>query len=379
MSKVIIYDEAYEIFNVEGLLSEDVQVVGYLKSDLEYFKGESSGKSLYGFNDLERLNSDKSFDYIIVNSKKYGLIYEKVIELNINPNCLIDVSFFFYDKVRNSLKGKFSYCVREENLNFNMIFLGRSNINDDLFSKEFKDYISVCNMFSDIHYDYHLLYYLIKNNKIGKSCKIGMFINYSMLYDNVDLKEDRFGFTQLFEEYFRVHNNEKRNALFSRYCFESFKENSKKLFKIFNTDLVKCDEGLNIGKLDLKDIKHMCDQETISYRECSTISFRMNRNILNQYVKLVRDNLLDLFFIIPPVHKMYRTYINKTLQNEFYMVLNKYIDRDICIFDYFDRDFNDSYFSSPTTLTRDGIMEFLKVLNSDINNKYLNIRLCNNL
>lgn len=379
MVKVIIYDEAYEIFNIERLLNDDVEIVGYLKNDKEYFGDKISGKLVYSLDDLGRLNTQNSFDYIIVNSKKYGAVYDKIIEFNIDPVCLIDVSFFLYDHVKSLLKEKFSYSIKEEVLDFDILFLGRSFIREEIFRESFNNYINLSNMLSDIHYDYHLLYYLIKNNKINTKSKIGVFMSYSMLYENIDSKEDRFGFIQIFEEYFKVHNNENRNSLFSNYCFDSFRNNISKLFKRFNTDLVKGNDDLKICDLELKDIKYMSDVETLNYNECSMVSFRMNRNILNQYIKLVKDNFLDLFFIIPPVHKLHRTYINKTLQNEFYMVLNRYLNKDLYVFDYFDKDFDDSYFSSPTTLNTNGCREFFKILNNDINNKYLNVRLCNNL
>lgn len=379
MVKLIIFDEANEILNIEKFLKDDVDIVGYLKSDKSHFDDYINGIRVYDLNDLCNILSEIGFDYILVNSRRYNIIYDKIRELNINPECILDVSFFFYDTIISDIRDRLSYCRDEKSLNFDIMFMGRNYIKDKFICEYFNDYINISNIFSDVHYDYHLLYYLIRSNKIHRYTKIGIFTNYSMIYENIDLKDDKYDFIKIFEDIFSVHKNVSVRNTFSSFCCKNFKSNVSRIFKRFNLDDIVFGDDFNISCYGDVKIQYETQIETINYKEANVIAFKMNKNIINQTLKILRDNMIDVFFIVPPVHRLYRTYVNKTLQKEFYMILNKNLNDNLCVFDYFDLEFDDNYFSSPSNLNYNGCREFLKILSKDINNKFLNVIACNNL
>ncbi len=369
MVRVIMYDEAYEIFNIERFLNPCVTILGYIKNDKEYFKDK-----VFSIDEIKKLKEENFFDYIIINTRRWRVIYNKLIEFSIDPKYILDVSFFFYDNMKLSIRDNFIKCTGDKEISSSIIFLGRNYIKDSFLSQNFNDYMNLSSMFSDIHYDYHLFYYLVKRGKLRENNKVCIFMNYSMLYDSIKALNDRFGFINLFEEIFKVHNNINVNNVYFISSYKSFKENFHKIFKEFNLRELNTKD---LSSLSKEDIKYNVDIETISYKECNTISFVMNKNILNQYASLIKESKSELFFIIPPVCKPYRTYINKTLKKEFYMVLNPLLNKGANILDYFDLDFSLDNFSSPTTLNEKGVREFLKMLYVDINNK--DIKACNNL
>ena len=170
----------------------------------------------------------------------------------------------------------------------------------------------------------------------------------------------------------------KRNT-FSSFCCKNFKSNVSKIFKRFNLDDVVFGDNFNISCHEDGKIQYETQIETINYKEANIIAFKMNKNIINQTLKMLKDNGIDVFFIVPPVHKLYRTYVNKTLQKEFYMILNKNLNDKLYVFDYFDLEFDDNYFSSPSNLNYNGCREFLRILSKDINNKFLDVIACNDL
>ena len=61
------------------------------------------------------------------------------------------------------------------------------------------------------------------------------------------------------------------------------------------------------------------------------------------------------------------------------MILNKNLNDKLYVFDYFDLEFDDNYFSSPSNLNYNGCREFLRILSKDINNKFLDVIACNDL
>lgn len=379
MIKLIIFDEASEIVNIENFLRYDVCVVGYLKSDTSYFDEFINGIKIYNLNDLPNISSELEFDYILVNSRRYSVIYDKIREMNINPECILDVSFFFYELISSEIKDKLLYLKKAERLNFDIVFMGRNYIKDRFIYDQFNNCINISNIFSDVHYDYHLLYSLIKSNKIHNYTKIGIFTNYSMIYENIDLRDDKYDFIKIFEDIFSVHNSVSTRNTFSSFCYRNFKNNAIKVFKKFNLDDIVLGDNFDISFFEDEKIKYETQIETINHKEANIIAFKMNKNIITQTIKILKDRGIDVFFIVPPVHRLYRTYINKTLQKEFYMILNKSLNDKLCILDYFDKEFDDSYFSSPCNLNYNGCREFLKILRKDMNNKFLDITVCNNL
>ena len=83
MIKLIIFDEANEILNIEKFLKDDVDIVGYLKGDKNYFDDYINGIKVYDLNDLHDILSKIGFDYILVNSRRYNIIYDKIHTLKI--------------------------------------------------------------------------------------------------------------------------------------------------------------------------------------------------------------------------------------------------------------------------------------------------------
>ena len=61
------------------------------------------------------------------------------------------------------------------------------------------------------------------------------------------------------------------------------------------------------------------------------------------------------------------------------MVLNKNLNQNLFVFDYFNLDLDDKYFSSPTNLNLDGCKEFLKLLSYDVKSKVSCVKICNDL
>ena len=47
MIKLIIFDEANEILNIEKFLKDDVDIVGYLKGDNNYYDDYINGINVY--------------------------------------------------------------------------------------------------------------------------------------------------------------------------------------------------------------------------------------------------------------------------------------------------------------------------------------------
>ena len=377
MIRVIIYDEACEFFNIEKFLKDDVQIIGYFKNDVDYYKSLENEINVYDINNFEKCIESIEYEYIVINSRYSNLFYEKVRKCNINPNKILDIKFFYHDSMKESFKEKILYCKESNSFDFDLMFLGRTYIGDNLISKYFDSYINISNQYLDMHYDYHLLYYLIKNNKINKNINVGIFTNYSMLYKNIDLIDYNCSFVKIFEDILSVHNH--LNNTYFDACNDRFKYNFNEVFKNFDlNDLIFLNRS-NISSKPIEEIKYLTQIETINYKESNIVAFKMNKNIMAQKLKLLYKNDIRSFFIIPPVHKEYRTYINNTLKKEFYMVLNKNMNDKLFILDYFNLEMDSKYFSSPSNLNIDGCEEFLKVLKYDIKNKFSNIKVCNDL
>lgn len=379
MIKVIIYDEACEVLNIEEYLRDDIEIVGYLKNSIEYFGEYINDIKVYTISDIKEKLKSIEFDYVIVNSRYSSVFYEKIKECGISPENILDVLFFSYDSIKNSFKEKLLCCKEGDFLNFNTLFLGRNYIKDELISKYFGDYVNISNKFLDVHYNYHLLYYLIKNNKINENVNVGIFMNYSMLYENIDLLEDKYCFIKIFEEIFSVHKNLNLNSTYFDVCYENFKDNSSKVFKEINLSDLNSIDNFKISNNSIEKIRYDTQVETINYKDSNVVAFKMNKNIMAQKLKILHENNINVFFIIPPVYKEYRTYINNTLRKEFYMVLNKNLNQNLFVFDYFNLDLDDKYFSSPTNLNLDGCKEFLKLLSYDVKSKVSCVKICNDL
>ncbi len=379
MTKVIIYNEACEVLNIEKILKDDVEIICYLKNDKEFFGEYINGCKVKEISNIKTILEEEEFDYIIINSRRSSIIYEKLKEFCVPVKNILDVAFFFNDYFNNFSKERLITCEETLNLNHDLIFLGRNYISDSYMKDIFHKYFNLSNIFSDMHYDYHLLYHLIKNNKIDKNTKVGIFTNYSILYENIDCIDDKSDYINNFEEIFNIHNREKSYSTYYSLCRENFKDNYYKVFKNGNLKEHISIDNCDLSQDSVEKIMYDTQIETLNYKEANLFAFKMNKNILGQIVKLTSDNNIKLFFVIPPVHNCYRTYVNKTLQKEFYMVINKVLNSDIFIFDYFDLNFNDEYFSSPNNLNINGCIEFLKILSYDIKNKFLDVKACNNL
>lgn len=379
MIKVIIYDEACEVLSIEKFLKDDVCIVCYLKNDVEYFNELLNEVRVYGLNDMKNVLEEEEFDYIIINSRRSSIIYDKLRENGVNVNNILDVSFFFDDYFNHFLKDKLMICESSQKLDFDLIFFGRNYISNNLMKSNFENSFNLSNVFSDLHYDYHLIYYLVKNNKISEDTRIGIFTNYSMIYENIDFCDKKNDYINNFEDVFNIHNREKINSTYYSLCKDNFRENYLKVFKNGNLkESIAMDKG-NISNDSPEKIMYDAQVETLNFMEANLVAFKMNKNILGQIVKLINDNNMEAFFIIPPVHQCYRTYINKTLQKEFYLVMNRILNSKISIFDYFDFEFNNDCFSSPNNLNLCGCEEFLKILSYDLKDKFLNTKACNNL
>lgn len=379
MGKVIVYDEMCEILNIESILKTDFEIVGYLKDNNEYFGEFINGIKVYTLSNFEKDIEGVEFDYIIVNSRNSFNFYEKIKECGIYPGKILDICFLNYNSTEKNFKEKLLCCKENSSLDFDIIFLGRGLIDDQYISLYFNDYMNISNDFLDIHYDYHLIYYLVKNNKIKENTKIGIFINYQMIYENIDLSFNKNYFKKIFEEIFSVHNNEKFNNTYFDFCYENFKTNFKKIFDIDKLECLDYVKNFDISKDEIKKIKYDSRLETISYKQANVVAFKMNKNIISQTIKLLYENNIKVFFIIPPVYKEYRSYINNFLRKEFYMLLNKNLNEKLFIFDYFEINFSEKYFYSPTSLNHNGILEFLKLLSHDVKNKFSCDKICNDL
>ena len=53
MIKVIIYDEACEVLNIEEYLRDDIEIVGYLKNSIEYFGEYINDIKVYTISDIK--------------------------------------------------------------------------------------------------------------------------------------------------------------------------------------------------------------------------------------------------------------------------------------------------------------------------------------
>lgn len=379
MPKVIVYDDVCEILNIEEALKYGVEIIGYLKNDNECFGNFINEIEVYTLQNIKEKIKYLEFDYIIVNSRCSGVFYDTMKDCGVPPENILDVCFLNYGQLKKSFKDKLLYCRDNDISDFDIMFLGRNYIKDDVIAKYFNDYINISNRFLDIHYDYHILYHFIKNNKITHKNKVGIFINYSMLYENINLSHDKGCFIRIFEEVFSVHNDVNTGNTYFDFCYENFKNNFEEVFDVNKIRKLNYLNNYSISKDELQKIKYDSYQETINYRESNVVAFKMNKNIIFQKIKMLYENNIEVFFIIPPVHREFRTYINNILRKEFYMILNKNLNEKIHVFDYFKIDFDDKYFYSPTKLNYEGSLEFLKLLSYDVKNKFSCVKICNDL
>ncbi len=378
MVRIILYEEACEVLNLHKIFRDDVRVVAYIKNNNDYFGNFIDNIRVYSIQVASRKLSLIEFDYIIINSRYSRSLYEQLKIQGVSPEFIIDVSFLNDDDVKKCFKDKLIYCRRSEFLDFETLFIGKNYIEERFLSKHFNDYLNVSNKFLDVHYNYHLLYYLVKNNKIGKRIRIGFFINYSMMYENVDLLDDRRCFIKIFEDVFNIHNLCNLSSTYYDISGNNFKNSFNSVFNLADGEADSISK-FSVSESDLDKVKYDTQIETINYDDSNMVAFKMNKNIISQMLKFLYDNNITIFFIVPPVHKEYRTYINRTLRNEFYSVINKYLSDRFFIFDYFNFDLDANCFCSPTNLNFIGCDEFLKLLSLDIKDRFVSGKLCNDL
>lgn len=364
VKKIIVSGINYYSLNMNKLIDKNKGEIIAFISD----KPRNIGKCIDGIpivssGQLEKFNYD-----VMITTNLYNIG-------NIKGELLNFIEFlktFFDFQVNRSFSE-----LKNKQKNLDGFITGLSYAEVGLDANEFSDeVVNLAVSSQDLYYDYQIAQYICSQKEYVNRIKFAIIglCYYSFEYDmsKSSLKDRVFQYYHFLKV---IHNYNKSNTNYNKFCHlekiveDIFKEDylyilydllkgfyDKKWTKIVNSNLTeeKIIIGIESAKKDSKKNYPLTVKENVL--------------ILNEYIKLLKENNIEPFIVICPTTKYYYNNLSLDMRSKFKECLSHIEDiEDIKILDYFKCDkFENDDFYDAAHLNRKGAQKFTKIISSEI-------------
>lgn len=349
MKKIMIFGTGTTSYNVVNSLEDNVEIVAYIDNDKSKIGCYKDSYSVVSPDEIGKFQ----FDYIIIASQYEEEIFEQLKNLNINEKKIIRF-FKWFDYNYNYVKHVIT--AYHNNHDYQGMITGisyaRAAILEDLLKYKF---VSLAFPSQDIKYDYKMVEYIINNRNDNKIdyCIIGLSY-YSFQYDL--LKSSMKNKANLYD--FIAFDKEKSNCDFMVENIIFKQEYSKQIRQEIEycrlDEYVKWETG---KKQALRD----CNK---NYPE----TVNENKQILKDYLQLLKKNEIQPIIVICPASKYYTEYFSQRIEEEFHSIIREVAQEyNFQFMDYFrSEEFHDDDFQDVSHLNIRGAEKFTRMLNEKI-------------
>lgn len=361
MYKVIVFGTG----NLSKLLIQfldyhNVEIITYLDNDESKWETYINNISVKNPDDLVKIN----YDFILIASQYNNEIYEQLVKLKVGKDRIFQYSIFVNNSP-NYLKLKIDKFVNSDKY-YKVISTGISysmvGINGDILN--YKIY-SFANGSQDLYYDYKIVELISKKyNEVFKSikyCLIGLSY-YSFQYD-LSLSSMKSKIIQYYDILKDYHNCK---------CYIDDEEttiiNQKIAEKIIRKKLTRLKSEIfkEVSYKDKLDIGKKISEKDCNKNYPETV--KENKQILKDYLKLLKDNNIKPIVVVFPASKYYTNYFSKRIEDEFHSIINEVKrEYEFQYIDYFRSElFDDEDFQDVSHLNSKGAEKFTNILNNII-------------
>jgi hypothetical protein len=358
---VILYGDIEKCIEFINRFKSEINIIGYIKNNIGVNNNECGINSI----DIKEIN-DIKYNYIVITDtdneeslRKFnelvnlGLKKDKIYLSNkLNMQFPIEgfkyklLKFMRMDKIETVVTG-LSYAE----VGIDCDFLGKNSINFALSSQ-------------DIYYDYKILQYLMRFDKVANNLK-NVIINLS--YYSLDYDLSKTSEALRIHRYYPIiqepHNYEEEISflLLNKLYDLKWKTSDYENMSFLKANTIIGENCIIKGK------EYAIHHSNFNYSE----TFAENLDILESMINVLSTKNISVTILICPVSKYYYKYYDKQKIKKFYddieLLINKY---DIKVLDYFDSNiFKLTDFWDDSHLNRNGMVKLTKLLNDQIVNK----------
>lgn len=353
MKRVLIFGTGKTSYNVINSINDDVKIVGYIDND-ESKLGFKDSYQVISPDEIEKFK----YDYIIIASQYEEEIFNQLREMHIDEKKVIKF-FEWFDSNNNYVESVISAYHKLSN--YKGIITGISYTRAAILENSLKyKFVLAAFASQDIKYDYKMVEYIINNKHNNKFdyCIIGLSY-YSFQYDlSKSSMKNKVSLYNFIESY----NNEGNYNLNFNVNNMIFKGNEGGGFKNFDPEIefckLKIEEKCKIGE----------KQALIDCNKNYPNTVRENKQILKDYLKLLKNNKIKPIIVVCPASKYYTKNFSRRIEAEFKTIINEIRQEyDFQYIDYFrSEQFDDDDFQDVSHLNTKGAEKFTKILNEVI-------------
>lgn len=357
--KVVLLGENTSDLDFYNKFRNDINILGILKLDEN--NNLDKNFSFFKIKDLKLLN----YDYIILTDMEledYKIKLKKLVDFGIEENKIFMAKNL---EIEFEIEG-FNYRISEfiQKNKIEGIITGLSyaevGINTNFFNGEF---INFALSSQDLYYDYKLLEYFLKIEKVKNNIK---YVILNLAYYSFD---------------FDLSRTLERNRVHRYYPIIKDTHNYKDEFRIKLLNKMYNLRWTNEDYAEINNLKKNIvmrnDKETIQKgKKCAIYHSKMkseeikkeNLEIFETILKLLKQNNISPLILICPVSKYYYEHYDKKRIKEFYCNIDFYIQRDnIKIVDFFDSElFDNSDFWDDSHLNSKGAIKLTKLIEKEL-------------
>lgn len=358
MYNVIIFGTGSTSKAVLKLLKNEINIIAYADNDTLKWNSYFYDKRVTSPDEIKNYK----YDFIIIASYAYEVIYEQLINLGVKPNKILRF-YKFYDFYLETLKNRVDRFNNDENIEciITGISYTRCAIKEEILLKKTAMFALES---QDLYYDYKIAKYLIEQKVQDIKYVIIGLCYYTFQYDmSLSKKRDR---VMLYYDILKIVHNFHQSELFLKeYKVEKEilnklikKKDSLYMFNMSNNILTEGITNSNYGaKMAIMDSNKNYPKTVLE-----------NKNILKEYLQFLNKHNIEPIIVIPPTSSSYSTFFSKEIENEFQQIILQLQQKNK--FQYIDcfrnENFNDKDFYDPSHLNKNGAIKFTSILNDKI-------------
>jgi DltD C-terminal region. len=378
--KIIVYGLHENCLVLPEIINtKRAEIVAYIDIENKEVGKYINEKTIIGINDI----SSCEYDYILLLGSDITLLEREINKGRISLDKIFNFSRHYLIDTEYNLYKKY-YELIDNNKKYSGIITGMSytevGIDANLLKNKFFNFAVSS---QDLFFDYELAKYMLKLNNFKEYIKysiIGLSY-YSFQYDLSKSKNNNPLRPEIYYPIVEtVHNYENREGFIKEYkeykyrCSIIFVPNfSRKIFdfnKTVNQEVVS-----NIYKgefksenLSEKEKEEMIKGIQLEFNKDYPLTVKENKEILYNYLKLLKENNIKPIIVICPVSKLYYNNISEKITEEFYRILQELrMEYDFQVIDGpKEYSFDDEYFYDNCHLNLKGRKKFTDLLNDYI-------------
>lgn len=363
MDRVILFGCGSGAEKVVNSINPEIKIIAYADNDRKKQHKIYKGVQVISPQEI----NEYDYNYLIIASQYNLAIKEQLLDLGIKEEFIFD--FYAYICNKNYIKDMI-FSFAKSNEMYEMVATGISytvtGFREDLMLKKAYKFSFAS---QDLYYDYNIIKYIFDNYKEKtqhiKYCLIGLSY-YSFQYDmSLSNMKNR---VKLYYDVLKLKHNLKDDTILENK--NTYNEIlAKRILKVNKNNSIVIEWG---GKVDLSYM----DQKDILGRKQAELdcnknypdTVQENRDILIDYIKLLKENNIKPIAVIFPASKYYTNNFSTKIEKEFKDILyNLQREYKFQILDYFrDDNYDDTDFVDVSHLSKKGAIKFTNVLNERI-------------